>query len=118
MSWRRGLALAAALAFGVLGIMGVLLATHLTGQGNQESFVENLVVPIVVGKDEKDAITEIRAAGFRPEITYRRLGHRNGRVLAQHIPNSGMASRGDSVTIVVAATENRPPLTYAPFIYW
>jgi PASTA domain len=109
----------AAAAFGGLGMMVVLLAIHFTGQADKQGFVENLVVvPIVVGKDETDAIAAIEAAGLRPEITYRRLDGRRGRVIAQSLSSSHIGSRGDSVWVVVAAAKTRPPPNYLPFAHW
>ena len=114
MFWRRRFTSAAALS--VLEIMGALPGSHVTDRGSEQNFVENLVlVPVVAGEDEKDSIAAIEAAGLRPKITYRRFPGRHGRVIAQQIPNSRLASRGDPVSIVVGAAKTLRSAYYFPF---
>lgn len=117
MSWKHRLIVAGAL--GVLGAVAVVLGLHLNGRDAERSFVDDLVlVPVVAGKDEKDAIAAIEAAGLRPYVIYRRVRGRHGRVIAQSLSNSRMASRGDSVWIAVSAARTRPPPHHELFGHW
>jgi hypothetical protein len=69
MSWKRGLILAA--AFGVLGAMAAALGLHLNGPGAERSFVDDLVlIPLVLGKDEREATKAVERVGLRPEVMY------------------------------------------------
>jgi beta-lactam-binding protein with PASTA domain len=127
MSWKRRLIIAAALA--LLVTVATVLGLLLVERESQGSFIDNVVViPLVVGKSEQDAAAALERAGLQPDITYRRFRTTppGGQVVAQGLPSSRIASRGDSVLIVVATTKarRRQPAadrgygwaTYGPFV--
>jgi beta-lactam-binding protein with PASTA domain len=120
MSWKRRIILAAAL--GVLGAMAASLALYLNGRSAERSFVDDLVfIPLVLGKDEREATKALGRLGLRPEITYTRFRakHRSlGQVVAQSLGSSRIASRGDSVRLVVATAKRQPRPEYSPFAHW
>jgi beta-lactam-binding protein with PASTA domain len=120
MSWKHRLILVAAL--GVLGAMAAVLGFHLNGRDAERSYVNDLVfVPLVVGKNEREATQAVERVGLRPEVTYTRFRskHRSlGQVVMQSFGSSRIASRGDSVRLVVAVTKRQPHPEYSPFAHW
>jgi hypothetical protein len=120
MSRKRRMILAAAL--GVLGAMSAVLGLHLNGRDTERSFVDDLVVvPLVLGKDEREATEAVERVGLRPEITYTRFRAKHpslGQVVMQSLGNSRIASRGDSVRLVVADAKRQPRPDYSPFAHW
>jgi beta-lactam-binding protein with PASTA domain len=120
MSWKRRLILAAAL--GVLGAMVAVLGLYLNGRDAERSFVDNLVfVPLVLGKDEREATEALERVGLRPEVTYSRFRANHpslGQVVMQSFGSSRIASRGDSVRLVVAVTKRQPRPDYSPFAHY
>jgi beta-lactam-binding protein with PASTA domain len=120
MSWRHRLILAAAL--GVLGAVAAGLGLHLNGRDADRSFVDDLVfVPLVLGKDEREATEAVERVGLRPEITYSRFPAKHpslGQVVIQGFGGSRIASRGDSVGLVVAVAKRQPRPDYSPFAHW
>lgn len=120
MSRKHRLILAAVL--GVLGVMAAVLGLHLNGRDAERSFVDDLVVvPLVVGKDEKEATEAVERVGLHPEITYiqSRAKHPSlGQVVMQSDGPSGIASRGDSVRLVVAVAKRQPRPDYNPFVHY
>jgi beta-lactam-binding protein with PASTA domain len=108
MSWKRRFIMAAVVS--ALGITAVVLGLQLIGRDDQRSFVDDaVVIPIVLGKTEADATAMIEHVGLRPDIRYSRSRAKHprmGQVVAQG--PSRLASRGDSVVIVVAVAKPRP----------
>lgn len=73
-----------------------------TGDENNE---ENIPVPSVVGKMEKDAASMLEAAGFRVSKSYKYDSSVDaGKVISQS-PNGGTAPKGSTVTIVISQGE-------------
>lgn len=130
MSWKYRLILVAAL--GVLGAMAAVLGLHLNGRDAEprsglrlgtaaggNGFVDDLFfVPLVLGKDEREATEAFERVGLRPEITYSRFPAKHpsvGQVVKQ---DADIASRGDSVGLVVAVAKRQPRPDYSPFAHW
>jgi beta-lactam-binding protein with PASTA domain len=111
-----------AAALGVLGAMAAVLGLQLNGRDAERSFVDDLVfVPLVLGKDEREATEAVERVGLRPEVTYSRFRAKHpslGQVVIQSFGSSRIASRGDSVRLVVAVRKRQPRPEYSPFAHW
>jgi beta-lactam-binding protein with PASTA domain len=120
MSSKRRFTLAAALV--ALAATATALGFHLIERDAERSFVDDLVfVPLVVGKDERKAIEAVERVGLRPEVTYSRFRAKHpslGQVVMQSVGSSRIASRGDSVRLVVAVAKRQPRPEYSPFAHW
>lgn len=115
-----------AAALGVLGAMAAVLGLHLIGRDAERSYVDDLVIiPLVLGKDERAATEAVERVGLRPEVTYRRFRGKHprlGQVGMQSFGSSRIVSRGDSVRLVIAVRKRQPRPEYSPFAhlttYW
>ena len=111
-----------AAALGVLGAIAAVLGLHLNGRDAERSFVDDLVfVPLVLGKDEGEATEALERVGLRPEVTYTRFRAKHprlGQVVMQSVGSSRIASRGDSVRLMVAVAKRQPRRDYSPFAHW
>jgi beta-lactam-binding protein with PASTA domain len=120
MSSKRRFTLAAALV--ALAATATALGFHLIERDAERNFVDDLVfVPLVVGKDERKAIEAVERVGLRPEVTYSRFRAKHpslGQVVMQSVGSSRIASRGDSVRLVVAVAKRQPRPEYSPFAHW
>jgi beta-lactam-binding protein with PASTA domain len=120
MSSKRRFTLTAALV--ALAATATALGFHLIERDAERSFVDDLVfVPLVVGKDERKAIEAVERVGLRPEVTYSRFRAKHpslGQVVMQSVGSSRIASRGDSVRLVVAVAKRQPRPEYSPFAHW
>lgn len=120
MSSKRRFILTAALV--ALAATATALGFHLIERDAERSFVDDLVfVPLVVGKDERKAIEAVERVGLRPEVTYSRFRAKHpslGQVVMQSVGSSRIASRGDSVRLVVAVAKRQPRPEYSPFAHW
>ena len=121
MSWKHRLILAAVL--GVLGAMAAVLGLHLNGRDAERSFVDDVVfVPLVLGKDEREATEAVERVGLRPAVTYTRFRAKHprlGQVVMQSLGGSRrIALRGGSVRLVVAVAKRQPRADYSPFVHY
>ena len=109
-------------ALGGLGAVAAVLGLHLSGRDAERSFVDDLVfVPLVLGKDEPEATEAVERVGLRPEITYTQFPANHpslGQVVMQSLGGSRIASRGDSVRLVVSVAKRQPRPDYSPFVHY
>lgn len=107
MSAKALLLLAAAL---VALLAAAVFGLSLRGRGEQ-AFVDSVVlVPVVVGQSEQDAIAAIKGAGLQPEVRYRRIRTAE-RAMTRHVISQGpiarVTSKGQPVTLFVALATPR-----------
>jgi beta-lactam-binding protein with PASTA domain len=98
---------AALVALVAAAVVGLSLRGH-----GEEAFVDSVVlVPVVVGQSEQDAIAAIKDAGLQPEVSYRRIRTvRRGmprRVVISQGGSARITSKGQPVRLVVAIAPPR-----------
>jgi beta-lactam-binding protein with PASTA domain len=104
----RLLLAAALVALVAAAVVGLSLRGH-----GEEAFVDSVVlVPVVVGQSEQDAIAAIKDAGLQPEVSYdRRIrAVRRGmprRVVISQGGSARITSKGQPVRLVVAIAPTR-----------
>jgi beta-lactam-binding protein with PASTA domain len=97
---------AALVALVAAAVVGLSLRGH-----GEEAFVDSVVlVPVVVGQSEQDAIAAIKGAGLQPEVTYHRIRTARRAMTRRVIAQGGSAritSKGQPVRLVVAIAPPR-----------